>query len=59
MAASLASTREGVVGVPMPGDPGAVEAGATQLTAMAEQFTGAGEGIRAAGGAMGSGWTGG
>lgn len=45
--------------MPMPGDPGAVEAGATQLTSMAEQFTSAGEGIRAAGGALGSAWTGG
>jgi hypothetical protein len=32
--------------VPMPGDPGAVESGANQLTAMAEGFTSAGEGIR-------------
>ena len=44
--------------MPMPGDPGAVESGATQLTSMAEQFTSAGEGIRAAGGALGSAWTG-
>ncbi|NMO93192.1 hypothetical protein [Actinomycetospora sp. TBRC 11914] len=44
--------------MPMPGDPAAVEAGATSLTAMAEQFTGAGEDIRAAGGAMGGAWTG-
>ncbi|MEJ2866774.1 hypothetical protein WCD74_03300 [Actinomycetospora sp. OC33-EN08] len=43
----------------MPGDPGAVEAGASQLTSMAEQFTSAGEGIRAAGGSLGSAWTGG
>ncbi|WP_285593543.1 DUF6531 domain-containing protein [Actinomycetospora sp. NBRC 106378] len=43
----------------MPGDPGAVEAGASQLTSTAEQFTSAGEGIRAAGGGLGSAWTGG
>ncbi|MEJ2867664.1 RHS repeat-associated core domain-containing protein [Actinomycetospora sp. OC33-EN08] len=43
----------------MPGDPGAVEAGASQLTSMAEQFTSAGEGIRAAGGSLGSAWSGG
>ncbi|NYD39559.1 RHS repeat-associated protein [Actinomycetospora corticicola] len=45
--------------MPMPGDAGAVEAGATQLSSTAEQFTSAGEGIRAAGGGLGSAWTGG
>ncbi|MCD2186656.1 DUF6531 domain-containing protein [Actinomycetospora soli] len=43
----------------MPGDAGAVEAGASQLTSTAEQFTSAGEGIRAAGGGLGSAWSGG
>ncbi|HEY2221485.1 DUF6531 domain-containing protein, partial [Actinomycetospora sp.] len=43
----------------MPGDPGAVESGANQLTTMAEGFTSAGEGIRAAGNSWAAGWTGG
>jgi hypothetical protein len=43
----------------MPGDPGAVESGANQLTAMAEGSTSAGDGIRAAGNSWSAGWTGG